>query len=369
MRVVHANIVRPRERIDPERLLADWPTLGDVAGAVARAGAEVTVVQAFHRDAAIEAEGVRYRFVAEPALPGRASGAMPWRLAAAARAARPDVIHVNGLDFALHTRMLCGLGVPVLAQDHASAAGRRRARRRWGLAKVAGAAFTDAAQAGPFIAEGSLRRDVPVFSVPESSTRFGPGDPEEARAASGIHGDPAVLWVGRLDANKDPLTILDAVEIAAAALPGVRLWCCFHEAPLLAEVRARIAGSDVLAGRVHLLGRVPHARIETLCCAADFFMLGSRREGSGYALIEATACGATPIVSDIAPFRRLTGGVGALAPVGDAHGFAEALVRLAADPREALRARTVAHFRRALSFERVGARLVEIYAELIEAAR
>jgi glycosyltransferase involved in cell wall biosynthesis len=326
-------------------------------------------VQAFHRDAAIEADGVRYCFVAEPALPGRATGAVPWRLAAAARACRADIIHVNGLDFTWHTRSLCGLGVPVLAQDHASTPDRRRARRRWGLAKVAGVAFTDAAQAEAFIADGSLRRDVPVFPVPESSTRFCPGDQDEARAACGMRGDPAVLWVGRLDANKDPLTILGAIEIAAPALPGVRLWCCFHEEPLLPEVQARIAGSEVLAGRVHLLGRVPHEHIETLCRAADFFMLGSHREGSGYALIEAMACGATPIVSDIAPFRRLTGSVGALAPVGDAAAFADALVRLAAEPREALRARTAAHFQEALSFEVIGARLLDIYSELIEAAR
>jgi glycosyltransferase involved in cell wall biosynthesis len=369
VRVVHANVVRPRERIDPERLLADWPTLGDVAGAVARAGAEVTVVQALDRNATIEAEGVRYRFVAEPAMPRRATGAMPWRIARAVRGCRPDAIHVNGLDFAVHTRMLCGLGVPVLVQDHASTPERRRLRRRWGLAKVAGMAFTDAAQAESFVANGSLRRDVPVFSVPESSTRFRPGDRDEARAASRIHGDPAVLWVGRLDANKDPLTILDAIEIAARALPGVQLWCCFHEQPLLAEVRARIAGSDALAGRVHLLGRVPHEHIETLCRAADFFMLGSRREGSGYALIEAMACGAAPIVSDIAPFRRLTGGVGALAPVGDTAAFAAGLIRLAAEPRQALRRRVAAHFRDALSFETIGARLLDIYAELIGVAR
>ncbi len=368
MRVVHVNIVRPPARIDPERLLADWPTLGDIAAAVARAGAEVTVVQAFDRDATIEGACVRYCFVAEPALPGHAAGAMPWRLARAVRACRPDVIHVNGLDFAVHTRMLCGLGVPVLVQDHASAAGRRRLRRRWGLAAVSGVAFTDAAQSAPFVADGSLRCEVPVFSVPESSTRFRPEDCEDARVASGIHGDPALLWVGRLDTNKDPLTILDAVEIAAKALPGVQLWCCFHEQPLLPEVRARIARSEVLAGRVHLLGRVPHERIEALCSAADFFMLGSHREGSGYALIEAMACGATPIVSDIAPFRRLTGSAGALAPMGDAAAFADALMRLAAEPRESLRERTIGHFEQTLSFDHVGARLLAIYAELIGAA-
>lgn len=369
MRVVHVNVVRPRGRPAPEDLLAVWPTLADVAGAVRRAGAEVTVVQSFHRAAELNADGVTYRFVAEPALSGRATGLAPGRLAEAARDCAPDVIHVNGLDFDRHTRALTTLGVPVLAQDHCSTPGLLVGRRRRALHRVAGVAFTAIGQARPFVDEGSLAAGVPVFSVPESSTRFTPGDQAAARAESGVDGDPAVLWVGRLNAKKDPLTILDAIEQAAADLPGLRLWCCFHEQPLLSQVEARIAASPTLAARVRLLGRRSHAEIETLCRAADLFILGSRSEGSGYALIEALACGTTPIVSDIPPFRRLTGEVGALAPVGDAAAFARALVALAAQPRAELRARAIAHFNRELSFEIVGARLCAAYAALTEARR
>ncbi len=363
MRVVHVSLVRPKGRPDPEALLAAWPTLGDVAEAVAEAGVETTVVQSFHRDAELRRNGVLYRFVAEAALPGRPTGLDPGRMARAVRAADPDVIHVNGLDFAWHTRVLCGLGPPVLAQDHASAALPLLAR--WGLAKVAGLAFTDVAQAGPILARARLRRDPPVFAVPESSTRFTPGDQVAAQAASGVHGDPAVLWVGRLQAKKDPLTMLDAVERAAARLPDLRLWCCFHEAPMLEAVRARIAASPVLSQRVRLLGRRPRDEIETLCRAADLFVSTSRFEGSGYALIEAIACGATPVVSDIPSFRALTGAgaIGALVPVGDAEAFASAQVEAAHRPD---RAAVVEHFRRHLSFQRVGRRLAEVYAALAE---
>jgi len=365
VRVVHVSLVRPPGRPDPEALLAAWPTLGDVAGAVAEAGVETTVVQSFHHEAELRRNGVLYRFVEEAALPGRPTGLDPGRVARAVRAADPDVIHVNGLDFAWHTRVLCGLGPPVLAQDHASAAPRLPLLARWGLAKVAGLAFTDAAQAGPILARAGLRRDLPVFAVPESSTRFTPGDQGAARAASGVHGDPAVLWVGRLQAKKDPLTMLDAVERAAARLPDLRLWCCFHEAPMLEAVRARIAASPVLSERVRLLGRRPRDQIETLCRAADLFVSTSRFEGSGYALIEAIACGAAPVVSDIPSFRALTGAgaIGALVPVGDAEAFARALVEAASRPD---RAAVVEHFRRRLSFQVVGRRLAAVYAALTE---
>jgi len=369
MRVAQIGIVRPRTRIAPEQLLADWPTLPAIAAATQRAGAEVTVIQSFHRDAEFTLDGVRYRFVAEPALPGRATGLRPGRIARAAAESGATILHVNGLDFARQMRALRRLGLPILVQDHCSRAGTGGARRRRALAGIAGIAFTGAAQAQPFVDAGELAPDVPVFSVPESSTGFAPGDRQAARARSGVHGDPAVLWIGRLIARKDPLTILDAVEIAAPALPGLHLWCCFHDQPLLPAVMARIAASPLLTERVHLLGRMPHAEIETLLNAADFFMLGSRHEGSGYALIEALACGATPIVSDIAPFRAIAGPVGALVPVGDARAFAQALVDLAGEDRAALRREAIDHFRRELSFDRVGATLCAIYAELVGAGR
>lgn len=367
MRAVHVNVVQPRGRTTPEQLLANWPTLRTVAAAVGRSGVELSVVQAFHQDAERIVDGVRYRFVAEPRLTCRASGAMPWRVVSAVREARPDVIHVNGLDFACHTRTLCHLGVPVLAQDHASVPERRPAWRRWGLAHVAGLAFTDAAQADPLRVTGSLPQHVPVFEVPEVSTHFSAGERERAREISGVFGDPAVLWIGRLDTNKDPLTILNAIEIAARSLPEVTLWCCFHEHPLMSQIKARLAASSDLARRVHLLGRLPHARIETLCQASDFLMIGSHRESCGTAVLEALACGATPIVSDIVPFRRLTanGSIGAIAETGNAAAFAAQLVRLAAIPSEQRRKRAIAHFQETLSFERIGEQLREIYATLM----
>ncbi len=360
MRIVQANFVRPGHS-DPHRLLEQWPTLIDVAAAVAEAGAEVSLIQSFSCDAEFHIRGVHCRFVREPALPRFAAGMAPWRLAGVAARTGAEIIHVNGLDFPAHTRAMCATGIPVLVQDHASRPGGRRLRRRWGLARVSGVAFTDAAQARPFIAEGSLRHDVPIFSVPESSTRFTPGDQAEARAVTGLHGEPAVLWVGRLDANKDPLTILEAVESAAAELPALELWCCFHEQPLIDQVRRRIAASPVLRERVHLIGQVPHGEIEQLCRAADLFILGSHREAACYALIEALACGTTPVVSDIPPFRRLLGDVGVLAAVEDAAAFAAGLVEATRRPGAERRHATLAHFAKNLSFNSLGRQLCDVY--------
>ena len=135
-----------------------------------------------------------------------------------------------------------------------------------------------------------------------------------------------MLWVGHLNANKDPLTILEAVSIARRRLPGLQLWFCFGSAPMHQAVEARIAREVELRECVHLLGRVPHEQVETLMRAADLFVLGSHREGSSFSLIEALATGLTPVVSAIPSLRVLTGNgaVGALFPCGDARALSDA---------------------------------------------
>jgi glycosyltransferase involved in cell wall biosynthesis len=367
LRVLHVNCVQDRDGRAPDELLAAWPTLIDVATAVRNAGAEVGIIQSSrHHDCTIERDGILVRFVSEPGH-GNA-GFMPSRLVRAARAFRPDVIHVNGLGFPAHIRALYGLRRPVLVQDHADAprTGWRALYQRWGLAKAAAVSFTAPEQASPFRQARLLPLNTRVFAIPESSTHFLPGDLEQAQRITKLHGGPALLWVGRLNDNKDPLTIIDALSLATPALPHAQLWCFFHEAPLRARVEARLQAEPELARRVHLSGMVPHAYVEWLCRAADFFVLGSHREGSGYALIEALACGATPVVTDIPPFRALTGShIGALIPPGDAHGFSDALVRLAAQPAEDLRRRTIAHFDENLSFAALGRKFVAAYQDLI----
>jgi glycosyltransferase involved in cell wall biosynthesis len=257
----------------------------------------------------------------------------------------------------------------VLAQDHASTPGGRRATlRRWGLRKVAGVAFTAEAQAEPFRQAGELPAGTPVFAIPESSSLFTPGDRDEARARNGVFGEPALLWVGRLDANKDPLTILEAVRLTLPRLPDLHLWCAYHEAELLPEIERRLRADPLLAAHVHLLGKRPHSEMQDLYRAADQFVLASHREGSGYSLIEAMACGATPVVSDIPSFRALTGNaaVGALAPCGDAVAFSERIVALARQPQHA---QVLDHFARELSPDALGTKLGVAYRTLAASER
>ena len=379
MRVIHASCyVDPLGR-SPRELLEAWPTLTEVAAAAAGDGVEVEVVQAAVQDDDVSWNGVTCHFVADYRRPwwsrGRAVPRVrPARLTAAIASRRPDLVHLHGLRFVTQAEFIgrhLG-GVPILIQDHADRPGTsRNPFRRLPQARgVAGVSFTSRDQAAPFVEAGVLGRDIPVFEILESSTDFAPGDQDAARQETGLDGDPCLIWVGRLASVKDPLTVLQAVSEAAHHLPDVRLWCAYTDAPLLRAVQRRVAEDPRLADRVRLLGAVPHSRVEVLLRAADFLILGSRTEGSGYAVIEALACGTTPLVTDIPAFRRITAGgeVGALSPSGDATAMAAEVVSWAQRDRQALRRRARAHFQRALSFEAIGQDLRGAYRQLVSAA-
>ena len=376
LRVVHLSFSLDPGRRDGETLLREWPTLVNVATAVARAGVDVTVVQASHRRETVYRNGIPFHFVDDDrGTPLRLPFGLRWQrqptnVFDAVAAAAPAVVHVHGFHYPLVIRRLARRlrGVPILLQDHKThpMSWPRRVVWRWTSRRLAGVAVTGRGQATALIDAGMLRRTIQVFDILEGSTPFTIGDREEARRRTGISGTPAFLWTGHLNANKDPLTVLDAFAAAAPRLPDARLWCCFAQAPLLEDVRRRIAADPRLQHRVTLLGFRPYGEMEHYFRAADFFVQISGFEGSGYSVIEALACGATPLVSDIAPFRRIVGDAGSLTPVGDAPALADAMIAWAERDCAALRQAARRRFDEELSFERIGLDLRAAYERLVD---
>jgi glycosyltransferase involved in cell wall biosynthesis len=370
-RVVQVVTRGDAQRRDPEAQLHAWPTLTGVAAAAARAGVTMTVVLPADRDHTIDRDGVQYRFVREPAASRHASSSRvshhrpPTRVLRQLTTIDADVVHLHGFVHPIAARQLRAAvpRLPLLVQDHASAvpAGARRLLWRWAFGGVDGVAFAAREQATPFVERGVLPRSVAVFEIVEGSTHFVPGDRDAARRATGMSGDPCILWTGRLDANKDPLTALDAFERVAAELPGARLWCRYGDAPLLGAVQRRIAASRALHDRVTLLGPCRHEEMELHYRAADLFVQPSHREGCSYSTIEALACGVTPVVSDIPSMRRLVGDAGALVAVADAPALARAVVEQARRDPAARHAAARSRFETSLSFDHIGRELRRVY--------
>jgi glycosyltransferase involved in cell wall biosynthesis len=371
--VVHASFFLDPLGRDGETLLREWPTLHAVSAAVARAGVEVTVVQAAACDEAVVRDDIRYYFVAENNVSGegRRRRVVPRRLVDVIVSLSPDVVHVHGLQqpAGIWHLVRAMRQTPILVQDHATRApsGWRGIAWRVACRGIAGVVFTSRAIAVPFLDAGIFAPRLPVFEIPESSSDFTVGDQAAARAATGLHGDPCFLWTGHLNANKDPMTMLAAFARAVSELPDAQLWCCFGNPTLLSVVGEYIRTNDSLRGRVTLLGWRPHTELEQLFRAADFFVQTSHFESTGYSLIEALACGTPGLVTDIPASRRIIGdsAAGSTTPVGDAPALAAAMVEWAGrDPVERRRAAR-ARFEEALSFERIGGDLRAAYESLL----
>ena len=363
--VVQVNYAYDKALADPDALLDRYFTLTGWSDALVDAGAgRVAVVQRFHRDARVTRNGVDYIFQARG-------------IAAAAAACRPDLAHVNGLTFPVQTwrlRRALDPRAAIVVQSHADggAIGRAPELRLLGrLARRSADAFLFAADehAAVWRTAGFIAADQPVYCVMPASSTLQPMARAAAREETGLRGSPAILWVGRLNANKDPLTVLDGFERALYDLPRATLTMIHGTGELIEAVRARIGRSARLRDRVRLAGVVAHERMAAFFSAADLFIVGSHHEGSGYSLMEACACGAVPVVSDIPTFRLLTGGgtIGALWTPGDAASAARALVDVGRRDLAAERARVLDRFARELSWEAVGRRALQIYREVLSA--
>src|SRR5690606_39073235 len=70
-----------------------------------------------------------------------------------------------------------------------------------------------------WIRSGIVRNKEKIQQVLQSSSVFYPIERELARTTVSVSGNPVFLWVGRLDANKDPFTILKAFEQYASINP------------------------------------------------------------------------------------------------------------------------------------------------------
>jgi glycosyltransferase involved in cell wall biosynthesis len=365
----------PADR-DADALLDRYPLLTGWADAIAGAGADaVAVVQRFRRDALVRRRGVEYHFVADGAAPSPPSWFGGARMADVVRRLRPAVVHVDGLVFPMVVRCLrrkLPRQTAIVVQDHggihAQSASLRswrwRALHRLGLSGADGFLFTARDQAIPWQRAGIIRSTQTLYEVLEGSADLASW-PRSPAADPGLPGRPALLWVGRLDPNKDPLTVLDGFELAIAEVPDAALTLVYPEDRLLAEVKARIARSPALRSRVHLLGRLDRSELPLLYAAADLFVLASHHEGSSFSLIEALSLGATPIVTDIPSFRAITDGgrLGALFAPGDARALAAAIGRLGRSELVGRRRSVRAHFERDLTWSAVSRRAMASYRD------
>jgi len=378
MKIVIVNLAYERGAPDANALLSRYHSLTEWCEALAAAGMDVSAVQRFHTDAELVRQGVQYHFYDDSSLDDPLPPIWSPACHRLVAGADPDLVHVNGLGFPAQTwalRRVLSSRAAVIVQDHAGgepgplgispARAFGRAVRRRLMQAADGFMFTAAAQAESWQAAGLIHQEQPIYEVLEASTTMKPVWRAVARQETGVDGDPAILWVGRLNANKDPLTVLDGFERCLDRLSSATLSMIFAEDDLLPDVRDRMQRSPAFAGRVRLVGRVARERMSAYYSAADVFVLGSHHESCGYALLEACACGLPPVVTNIPAFRAVTGdgAIGALWPAGDPRALGDALVRVSAERRLEARERVLERFERDLNWPAVAKAAGDAYAD------
>ena len=132
------------------------------------------------------------------------------------------------------------------------------------------------------------------------------------------------------------------------------------------EVKNKVAQSVILEDAVKLIGKVDHHELNHWFSAASFFISASLSEGSGYALLEAMACGCIPVVTAIPSYEKITekGNYGYLFPPGDADALALRLEQLTTLPVEKQRRRIEKYFRENLSFKSIAETMGNIISQL-----
>jgi glycosyltransferase involved in cell wall biosynthesis len=157
---------------------------------------------------------------------------------------------------------------------------------------------------------------VELYGIPAEKVTVTPHGVDPAfRPGDGGH-DSYLLFVGAVQARKDPLGALDAA--AAVGLPLVVVGP--EKEPALArELRAR--GADVR-------GFVPTVELVRLYQRATALLLPSRYEGFGIPVVEAMACGAPVVISADAALAEVAGDAAERAADGD---LAGAVRRVLAD--------------------------------------
>jgi glycosyltransferase involved in cell wall biosynthesis len=154
-------------------------------------------------------------------------------------------------------------------------------------------------------------------------------DPEVA-AYRPWEGERSVLSVGRLETEKNPLLLADALA-RLEPRESWRLLIC-GEGPLEGELRERLRELGV-EDRAELLGYLPiHGGLMDRYRSVNAFLHISWTEGMPQVLLEAFAAGTPVVATAVGGVPEAAGDAALLIPPGDADAAAAALARLAAEP-------------------------------------
>jgi glycosyltransferase involved in cell wall biosynthesis len=293
-----------------------------------------------------------------------------WRVGAAMRAERPDLVVAKGKKtarWATWGRAAAGGRVALIfGLTHELDPQRWVDRHTWravdgGIVLAHGAARWYAERGfGPPAKLHVLWKGVDLAAFDAARSQR-----DAVRATLGLAPDTlAVGAVGRLAWQKGFDQLLDAIRLVRPRLPRARFFVIGGGRDGAAIAQA--AAAPELAGAVTLLGQ--RDDVPALLAAMDLVVQSSRQEVMAQTTLEAMAAGRAVVsTATMGADEAIEDGVsGLLVPVGDVAGLAEGIARLARDPAQraalgsAARARTAEEFTAARMLDRAERIFTEI---------
>ena len=321
---------------------------------------EVTSFERINYEGTCRQNGVDYYFTRLKKKVVR----FPFKMHRLIKDLRPDVVLVNGLIFPIQLIQLhfaLGRRVKLIAVHRAERPfnGIKKYCQKLADRYIHAYLFTSSDFGLVWKRNIDTRK---IHEVIQASSGFRPINTADAKKITGVTGEPVFLWVGRLDENKDPLTVIQSFLQFLDHQPAAKLYLIYQEEKLLQEIIKVVKSGNWKNGSIIMVGKIAHQQMQTWYSSTDFIISGSHYEGSGVAVAEAMSCGCIPIVTDIPSFRSMTGRgkCGLLYKAGDQLQLLDLLIKTKEMDLLAEKARVLAQFRDELSFEAVAEKINDI---------
>jgi len=294
----------------------------------------------------------------------------PFKLHRYIQSQQPDVVIIQSFHFPLQViqlRLMLGKDVKIIIQNHAEKpfTGLKKYWQLWADRYIDAYLFASAGMGMEWVKKGNLSSPKKTHEVMEVSSTFHQINKELAREKTGIASPLTFLWVGRLEANKDPITVVKGFLKFAAKQADAKLYMIYQTEELLAEVKSLLSNT-LFKDAIILIGEVEKDDLLYWYNSADYLISGSHYEGSGTAVCEAMSCGCVPVVTDIDSFRAITdnGNCGLLYKAGDYTALLKALQQTKEIDKQQKRDLCLAYFKDNLSFEAIAKRIEGIVKTL-----
>lgn len=361
MRIIHLSYVRIQDVSDPMEWLRNISFFTGIVSSMAQSH-KVFSIHCINCTGVVNHEGATYHFLKLNWW----QRVFPFKLHRLVKKIGPQMVIVHGLHQpwqVLWLRLQVGRTVKIFEQHHAEKPLRYHKRILQKLIDkfIHGYFFSSVEIGRQWVESGQIKDMGKIYEVMEVSSYFNLSNAEEEKEKLGAIKGPVYLWVGRLDLNKDPETLLLAFNRFAEKHPLVKLYMIFQSSDLLLQVKTLAMQKTE---QITLVGKVNHQEMLYWYNASDFIISTSHYEGSGIAVCEAMSCGCIPILSAIPSFKMMTsnGAVGLSFNPGDVNGLEKALIKSLTLKISFEKKKVIMQFRENLSFAAIAHKMCAAYS-------